>query len=245
MNLECHPIFLNVCEVLRYPFNLARILLVKRLARLSIILITTFIIVLTLFVLIKPTGIPIINQNFNTVESIIAYQNKLRISYYQLVAPLNPYINLALIRLGLRVEDFISLEAKFPTEVDAYAQKDSLYSYIVSSSRQALTSNKWDWSAHPISADVLGVEADLQLLGLTIVFPDDRKFSNVHRTYSIACTTEETIVLTSQNFEVSAESASFFENVNRGDKLYAFCEDPECTSLGKACAIVSLGAINE
>lgn len=105
--------------------------------------------------------------------------------------------------------------------------------------------NYWTWTKDIVIAEVLGVNDDLKVLGVTVTFPTNRIFSDKPLVVPLRCPVDESYIVNSLNLELVESSVDIFSKVEKGDIIYSRCGDKDCSFFEYGCVLVKRGNESE
>lgn len=98
-------------------------------------------------------------------------------------------------------------------------------------------SSNWNYKKDMISAQILKVDKPGRKMTIKIGLPDGKVFTDKALTMQVECLSEKTnqvgvnLTLVESNFDI-------FEKAEAQNKLFAYCLDEMCSSLGNECVLI-------
>lgn len=97
----------------------------------------------------------------------------------------------------------------------------------------------WDnWNKDEYYIHSYIIEVKENSLVLSIIYPEDKSFTGIWKTVSAECTRENSVLVSSENFELVATNIDIFFESKEGDGFFTYCLDNNCDTVGKSCVVV-------
>jgi hypothetical protein len=101
------------------------------------------------------------------------------------------------------------------------------------------TTKDWsNWNMEEYYIHSYIVEVIDNSLVLNIVYPEGKTFSNMRKKVSTECTRKNSVLASSENFDLLNTNIDIFFEAKVGDGFFAYCLDVECNVVGKSCVLV-------
>jgi|GEM_PF-6718271 len=132
-----------------------------------------------------------------------------------------------------------SLSDELPEDTDTSLEfNDFLATLNIGEQEDNTYWQNWDWKNDMFFADVVFVEKSSKSLVININLPAIQKFSGKTLTVEVRCTPEDTARYSSENIEFLGGNIGLFDYIKKGDAVYSYCLNQECSIVGSACNLI-------